>query len=66
MNKLFVLIPLAATLSFGAKIGVLKNTGSCPNGQVVIDLDVEDSHNYLHIVSLMLTLLPEFRIVILC
>ena len=46
MNKLFVLIPLAATLSFGAKIGVLKNTGSCPNGQVFIDLDVEDSNNH--------------------
>ena len=51
MNKLFVLIPLAATLSFGAKIGVLKNTGSCPNGQVVIDLDVEDSHNHTGVVA---------------
>ena len=45
MNKLFVLIPLAATLSFGAKIGVLKNTGSCPGDQVLIDLDVEDDNN---------------------
>ena len=45
MNKLFILIPLAATLSFGAKIGVLKNTGSCPGDQVLIDLDVEDDDN---------------------
>ena len=45
MNKLFILIPLAATLSFGAKIGVLKNTGSCPGDQVLIDLDVEDDNN---------------------
>ena len=46
MNKLFVLIPLAASMCFGARIGVLKNTGSCPGEQVLIDLDVEDSNNH--------------------
>ncbi|WP_405325467.1 hypothetical protein [Fibrobacter sp.] len=46
MNKLFILIPLAASMCFGARIGVLKNTGSCPGEQVLIDLDVEDSHNH--------------------
>ena len=51
MNKLFVLIPLAATLCFGARIGVLKNTGSCPGDQVLIDLDVEDKNNHTGVVD---------------
>ena len=45
MNKLFVLIPLAASMCFGARVGVLKNTSKCPGEQVTIDLDVEDSNN---------------------
>ena len=42
MNKLFVLIPLAASMCFGASVGVLKNTSKCPGEQVTIDLDVEE------------------------
>ena len=51
MNKLFVLIPLAATLCFGAKIGVLKNKGNCPGDQVLIDLDVEDKNNHTGVIA---------------
>ena len=51
MNKLFILIPLAASMCFGARIGVLKNTGSCPGEQVLIDLDVEDDDNNTGVIA---------------
>ena len=46
MNKLFVLIPLAATMCFGARVGVLKkNANDQCSEQILIDLDVEDDDN---------------------
>ena len=47
MKKTYLLITLAASMSFAAKIGVLVNQGACPSGHypTIITLDAEDSDN---------------------
>ena len=45
MKKIYLLIPLAVSMCFGARIGVLKYTDKCPGEQVVIRLDTEDNNN---------------------
>ena len=47
MKKVYLLIAIATSLCFAAKIGVLKNANTCPNGggEVMIRLDTEDDSN---------------------
>ena len=47
MKKTYLLITLAASMSFAAKIGVLVDQGSCPSDHypTTITLDAEDSDN---------------------